>query len=225
MCRSTSTCCEDTIGCVAPARDSPPRGDRRVRRTQTALECALIELIEQQDLSQITVADVAQRADVNRSTFYAHYRDVHELAEAACTAMIDNLLESLSVPDPAQKAQNPSPWLQGFFVNLANHAGLYRRLLGPGGSARVIDHILRRTTTAFYLRACSATTDHAPSARTSSSTDIRHHVPAVFAAGGVIGVATDWLQRGCPQTPTEMATLTRPLLAQCFPGLTPSGTG
>jgi len=206
---------------VATTRDSPPRADRRVRRTQTALECALIELIEQQELSQITVADVAERANVNRSTFYAHYRDVHELAEAACTAMIDNLIESMSAPDPAHQAQNASPWLQGFFVNLASHAGLYRRLLGPGGSARVIDHILRRITMDFYERTSSATTDDAPSARTSSSADSPSHVPAVFAAGGVIGVATDWLQRGCPQTPTEMAILTRPLLAGCFPGLTP----
>jgi hypothetical protein len=37
-------------------------------------------------------------------------------------------------------------------------------------------------------------------------------VPAAFAAGALIGVATDWLHRGSPGTPTEMACLTWPLL-------------
>ncbi|GAA3413335.1 helix-turn-helix domain-containing protein [Streptosporangium vulgare] len=77
-----------------------PSGDRRVRRTHTALARALIELVEERDLSRITVADVAERAGVSRSTFYDHYRDVHELAEAACTAMIDGLIESLPRPRP-----------------------------------------------------------------------------------------------------------------------------
>jgi hypothetical protein len=40
-----------------------------------------------------------------------------------------------------------------------------------------------------------------------------HDVSARFAAGGLIGVAVDWLHRGCPQTPTEIAILTLPLIA------------
>lgn len=181
-----------------------------MRRTQSALACALIELIEQQALSQITVADVADRADVNRSTFYAYYHDVHELAEAACTAMIDNLIESLSVPD--SEHGDPSPWLQGFFTNLADHAGLYRRLLGPGGSARVIDHIVRRTGTFFYRNVCSAPAEDG----TDSSTDPPRDIAAAFAAGGLISLAAEWLHRGCPGTPTEMAIMTRPLLSHAL---------
>ncbi|MBR8640217.1 TetR family transcriptional regulator C-terminal domain-containing protein [Streptomyces tuirus] len=41
---------------------------------------------------------------------------------------------------------------------------------------------------------------------------IPHDVPAAFVAGALIGVATDWLQRGCPDTPIEMTTRTKPLL-------------
>src|SRR5215469_6675860 len=74
---------------------SAPTGDRRVRRTQATLQRALIDLVGERDLSQITVADVADRADVSRSTFYDHYRDVHELAEAACTSMLDDMFRSV----------------------------------------------------------------------------------------------------------------------------------
>ncbi|MGW4796071.1 TetR/AcrR family transcriptional regulator, partial [Nonomuraea sp. NPDC004297] len=130
-----------------------PPGDRRVRRTQAALARALLQLVEEQDLSRITVADVAELAGVSRSTFYDHYRDVHELAEAACTAMIDRLIEALpgdfNSDDPAPKAIES---LEEFFASLAEHAGLYRALLGPQGSARVADHIRRRSTAAIHGR-------------------------------------------------------------------------
>jgi AcrR family transcriptional regulator len=195
---------------VTTRGDKPP-GDRRVRRTQAALTRALIELVGDQELSRITVADVAERADVNRSTFYAHYRDVHELAEAACTALIDELIDSLSALDGPDACQDPPRSLLGFFTHLADHAGLYRSLLGPGGSARVIDHILRRTTTAIHRGRYLA--EDAPPAETGPSTEMPHDVPAGFAAGGLIGVAVDWLHRARPQTPTEIATLTFPLIA------------
>jgi AcrR family transcriptional regulator len=50
-----------------------------------------IDLVQDRVLPQISVADVADRADVSRSTFYDHDQDVHELAEAACTSMLDDL--------------------------------------------------------------------------------------------------------------------------------------
>ena len=199
---------------MATTRGSTPPGDRRVRRTHAALRRALIQLVEEKDPSQIAVADVAEQAGVSRSTFYDHYRDVHELAEAACTAMIDDLIESLPAldRDPATQAQDPTRSLQAFFANLAEHAGLYRSLLGPQGSARVIDHVRRRITAVIHASTHRATTGDNPPACTSSSIDTPHDVAAAFTAGAIIGVAVDWLQRGCPRTPAEMAALTWPLL-------------
>lgn len=49
------------------------RGDRRVRRTRTRLKEALLELIEERGYESITVRDLTERADVGRSTFYAHF--------------------------------------------------------------------------------------------------------------------------------------------------------
>ncbi|MER5646335.1 TetR/AcrR family transcriptional regulator C-terminal domain-containing protein [Streptosporangium sp. NPDC002524] len=197
-------------------------GDRRVRRTHTALARALIELVEERDLSRITVADVAEGAGVSRSTFYDHYRDVHELAEVACTAMIDGLIESL--PGPGPEAADPEPEatqsLEAFFASLAEHAGLFRTLLGPQGSARVVDHIRRRIAATVHDRlhriATGDPTGH-PGAPADIPHDvphdIPHDVPAAFTAGALIGVASDWLQRGCPRSPAEMAALTWPLFS------------
>ncbi|MGW0708139.1 TetR/AcrR family transcriptional regulator [Streptomyces sp. NPDC002643] len=242
-------------------------GDRRVRRTRAALQRALIDLVEERDLAHISVADVVERADVNRSTFYAHYQDVHELAEAACTSMIDDLIGVVLTLDPALPippdpsdapsssgdqgpseapgpagdhgpAEDPDPPLTAFFAHFAEHAGLYRSLLGPTGSARVIEHVRLRTTAAAHSSGQLPDTNAAPPPDTASPSDrqsgtpsdlrsgtssdvpsgIPHDVPAAFVAGALLGVATDWLRRGCPGTPAELTILTKPLLRRLSAG-------
>ncbi|MEV0386475.1 TetR/AcrR family transcriptional regulator [Nonomuraea sp. NPDC050643] len=186
------------------------QGDRRMRRTQAALRGALIELVQQQNLSRVSVADVAERAGVGRSTFYDHYRDVHELAEAACTAMIDELIDA--IPGHVLATGGPPDTLLIFFTHLAEHAGLYRSVLGPQGSARLIDHVRRRATVATYVSAAGG------DGPLDCTADTPHDVPAAFTAGALLGVATDWLQRGCPRTAAEMAARTRPLLMTLYQG-------
>jgi AcrR family transcriptional regulator len=197
---------------------SAPAGDRRVRRTRAALQRALIELVAEQDLSRISVADLVDRADVSRSTFYDHYRDVHELAEAASTSMIDDLLGSLLAAlaparvRPADPLEDPDPALTAFFTHFAEHASLYRSVLGPTGSARVIEHIRLRTAAAAHLSGRLPAADGTPEPERADPANMPHDVPAAFVAGALLGVAADWLQRGCPRTPREMTNMTHPLL-------------
>jgi hypothetical protein len=149
--------------------------------------------------------------------------------------MIDDLIEAMPSPGSptADPAQQTTGLLLAFFTHLADHAGLYRTLLGPQGSARVIDHVRRRATVAAHVGARrSACGDHTPAPIGYSpgdasdykmniapdyKVDIPHDVPAAFAAGALIGVATDWMQRGCPCAPAEMAALTWPLFAALYP--------
>ncbi|MGR6915671.1 TetR/AcrR family transcriptional regulator [[Actinomadura] parvosata] len=199
------------------ASSTTSAGDRRVRRTQAALARALLDLVEEQDLSRVTVADVAEHAGVSRSTFYDHYRDVHELAEAACTAMIDRLIESLpgdfNSTDPEVEA---TASLESFFASLAEHAGLYRALLGPQGSARVADHIRQRSTAAIRERLEEAVAGASVPEQARPLLSLPLDVPASFTAGALIGVAAEWLQGGCARSPGEMAALTWPLFHSLF---------
>lgn len=77
-------------------------------------------------------------------------------------------------------------------------------------SARVMDHIRRRTTAGIhFIRHPEQAADFA--ARSAHAPDTPHDVSAAFGAGAIVGVAVDWLQRGCPGTHEEMAALTSPL--------------
>lgn len=55
--------------------------DRRIRKSQQAIQDAFLELLESLSFEQVSVQQIAQLADVNRSTFYAHYLDKYDLLE------------------------------------------------------------------------------------------------------------------------------------------------
>ena len=54
---------------------SQPREDLRQRRTRKLLADALLSLLEERPLSEISVVDICQRAMVHRTTLYAHFDD------------------------------------------------------------------------------------------------------------------------------------------------------
>ncbi len=186
--------------------------DPRTRRSRSALEAALWELIAECELTQISISDITKRAGVNRSTFYEHYTDVHDLAASACTAMFDELVAAtpmfgLYLTPRGRSADNPLPQL---FSHVAEHAHLYRILLGPDGSARVINHLLQRIAIAAHVNRSLAATS--PPTHADDPDQIPHDPEAAFVAGAVLGTVVDWLRRGCPGTPEQMGAAVWPLL-------------
>ncbi len=53
--------------------------DRRTARTRKAIIDAFIALLTEKELNKVTVQEIADRADINRATFYKHYLDVYDL--------------------------------------------------------------------------------------------------------------------------------------------------
>lgn len=55
--------------------------DRRVRKTKKQLRECLTRLLKEKKVQDITVRELTDMADLNRGTFYLHYRDVFDLLE------------------------------------------------------------------------------------------------------------------------------------------------
>ncbi|MBB3128173.1 AcrR family transcriptional regulator [Paenibacillus rhizosphaerae] len=55
--------------------------DPRVLRTRQFIKEAFRELLQKKDFDSITINDIAQRATINRATFYAHYEDKYALLD------------------------------------------------------------------------------------------------------------------------------------------------
>lgn len=60
-------------------RSDVPSNDRRVRKTREAIAKAFLETLGRISLRDVSVQDIAAAADVNRSTFYAHFEDKFDL--------------------------------------------------------------------------------------------------------------------------------------------------
>ncbi|MFJ6573970.1 TetR/AcrR family transcriptional regulator [Streptomyces sp. NPDC091292] len=193
-------------------------GDPRVARSRAGLQAALRELIKEKELQQISVADIAKRAGMARSTFYDHFTDIDTLAASACTEYFDALMAAaptlgLYVTDLPEPHEDTLPPL---FAHVAEHARLYRTLLGPDGSARVLNHLRERMTVAIHVsRHHSA---DAPGTHAHDPGTVPHDVDSAFIAGGILSVVVDWLLRGTPGSPEQMATVAWPVLVRSAGG-------
>ncbi len=118
--------------------------DRRVRRTRTLLQDALIALILEKGYEAVTVQDIIDRADVGRSTFYAHFLDKQQL--------LLSRVEELHVFLAQQHAQGATSGEQRLSFSLAmfQHAESYRHvyqaLVGKQGGTIVLRHIQQMLT-------------------------------------------------------------------------------
>lgn len=110
--------------------------DRRSQRTRHLLGEALVELIREKDYNTITVSDIIQRANVGRSTFYAHYRD----KDALFVGELDRVIEVLSHPIPGQEEMPFFP-SRGLFRHVGEEYELYKALLWTPGIDLLIKHM------------------------------------------------------------------------------------
>ena len=66
--------------------------DRRVRKTKRQLRKALMDLMAEKPVKSISVRELADRADINRGTFYIHYKDVGDLLQRLEDEMAERLI-------------------------------------------------------------------------------------------------------------------------------------
>lgn len=71
--------------------------DRRIRRTRAAIQSAFLKLTFEKNINRITVKELCEQADINKSTFYLHYQDIYDLTEQfkqdVSTKVCDIILE------------------------------------------------------------------------------------------------------------------------------------
>jgi AcrR family transcriptional regulator len=188
--------CRPSPATVAPCLSRPrppPAWTPRARRTRQQLRAALLELARHADLDDIAVGQIAAAADVNRATFYLHYRDKDELLVDAIEALLaDTAAAAAAAPtaelvDPAVTPGHT----HDFFAALDAHAALYRRLLGPHGSTRVVAHMRDRLHAAVRHELEVRTAEPTGIAPEGTDPDTAPGLDTVaaFIAGAIVGVA------------------------------------
>ena len=176
--------------------------DPRIARTRGLLQDALLALARERDLDEIAVADIADRATINRSTFYQHYADKDTLLADALDAQASRAGADLTdLADPAmfEVREDPPEMLVRYAEHLAENAALYRRVLGEHGSP-VATARLRRRITAIVM------TGVRPHRDDLDGIGMPVEIAAASITGSLIGVLTTWLDMD-PMPAPERAAL------------------
>jgi AcrR family transcriptional regulator len=117
--------------------------DRRAARTRRALHQALMTLILRQGYEAITVQDIAEEADVGRSTFYAHYTGKEDLLRGGFAALRADLIGAQRAPRPGAAAAPGEPlgFSLALFEHAAGYADVFRALVGGRGGSVAVGEI------------------------------------------------------------------------------------
>ena len=170
-----------------------PRPDRRVGKTRKALKEALTDLILEKGYEEVTVQDVIDRADVGRSTFYAHFVDKDDLLMA--------ILADLDVPSPdasSWKADDPA---FGWTLALFRHFGSGRRLFKAVASSQS-GALARRETTQRLEELARAELSRLKAARRLDA--FRLELMVRFLVGTFIGFMDWWMREENEHLPAEV---------------------
>ena len=102
------------------------KDDRRTMRTRSALKDALIQLILEKHYEEITVQDIIDRANVGRSTFYAHFHDKEDLLISDWEKFLDKFVRHISWKNAGIERFVP---MRELFLHLKDFHHFYRALV------------------------------------------------------------------------------------------------
>jgi AcrR family transcriptional regulator len=109
------------------------KDDRRVKYTKMVLKESFIKLLEKKALSQITIKEICEDADINRTTFYAHYNDQYDLLQKIETELLDNIKAHIANFNQANNNMNAVSIAEKIFEYLKENAKLCKLLLSERG--------------------------------------------------------------------------------------------
>lgn len=176
--------------------------DKRIRRTHRLLREAFIELIAEQGYDSLRVEDILQRADIGRTTFYAHFSDKRALLENVAEVFDKRYQKDLAQRTLDEAGNIPLVAVQKVFESFARNAPFFGMVL----ESRDVPILYERVQEAFRDIFISLLTEQ---------TEILKLTPAVplpilaeFYVGALLALGKWWLSNGMrPYTAAEMAQM------------------
>lgn len=166
--------------------------DKRILKTKTNIKNAYMRLAVENRHEKITVSQIAEKANVNRSTFYLHYADTAAVAEdieKEISAEITNYLDCFDIADVYGSVCR-------IFTNLTAALGedalLNQYLLFLSKeSDNILETMFAEKTTAAMLKAYPYLTER----------ELAY--PVTFVSAGVVATYLKWMQSDKSQKPME----------------------
>jgi AcrR family transcriptional regulator len=168
------------------ARRMHPGMDRRTLRTRQALHQAMMRLMVEKGYDQVTVADIADTANVGRSTFYAHFTDKDDLLRSGIGYLKTMLTH------PPTEGHGPLRFSQFLTEHLKEQQKLYQSMTQGGAGPIVLTSL--RDAICDVVRAGLRTERGEPP----------DEIEVQFVVGAYLAVVTWWLDRGAKESSSRI---------------------
>ena len=168
------------------------KNNRRTQMTRLLLKTALTELMQQKPFSEITIKDICEQADLNRTTFYLHYTDQYALLQDIEREVQEKALDYLKNVRPAEEAPE---MIEDFLQYIKSHSDLFRILFCDAGSEDFRRRFIQ--TVMENLRVNIPTAAGSP----------EEPYVLCFLMQGSAQIIKEWITRGFDLSPRELADL------------------
>lgn len=182
--------------------------DRRVRKTKGILRKELTKLLHEKELKNISVKELSEVSDINRGTFYLHYKDIYDLFE-----QIENeiLMEFITIINKYKQREVIS-WISvllDLLKYISANADIFKAILRTSDSVflkRIVD-IVRPQNNAEWKKLFL------------DGNDKYYDYYYAFITEGCIALVKSWFVDGMKESPEQIAALSERLMSNCVKGL------
>jgi AcrR family transcriptional regulator len=176
--------------------------DRRVQKTRQALQDALIALILEKGYESVTVQELLDRANVGRSTFYAHFYDLEDLLQSELETLQAEFEQHLGAESKALDVWGMSRLM---FQHAQAYQNVYKAIVGKA-SGQIIQKHLQAYLSAKFREGLKR--DYAETELISIEL-LEYHLVSSFMA-----LLIWWLDKDLPYSAEQMARIYQDLMSE-----------
>lgn len=170
--------------------------DRRIKYTKMVLKESLIQLMKEKPIGAITIKELCERADINRSTFYAHYSDHYDLLHQIEEEIISDMNETLSKFNNHEDIE-ALRMITRILEYISNNKDIFQVLLSEHGDFTFENRVMQIAHD-YTIKSWMETNNF--------TEDIAEYLSA-FTISGNVKVIQTWLKNNLDKPPKELANI------------------
>lgn len=175
------------------------KSESKYFNTAVKMDKAFLELLEKKDFEFITVKEICEKAEVNRSTFYLHYETVGDLLEESVQYMIDKFMNtypydsekfihSIKSADLKDLYLVTPKFLKPYLTSILENKKLFSTFLLKADSLRLEQHYNKMFTNVLN-----------PILNRFNIPENKQKYMLTFYVRGIIAIIDEWLKGNCTE--------------------------
>lgn len=172
------------------------KNNLRFQETDDKIQRCFLSLINQKQISRITVQEICNKVGINRSSFYAHYEDIYSLLNSISRKVGRDLLIQLSKIEYDPTVPISKAHLCVTLEHVKTYSSFYKGWLDDVGAAKteeIFRTLLENIFRPWLQQHIASISDHR----------IEYHF--AFFKAGLMAIIRQWLYFDCKESPDEIA--------------------